>query len=149
MPTLKFYCSVGEALFLEMKNGIYWSESNFWIFFYIQCTVYIVLNKKLKIWLVQTKFYWSVAVGPVFIVKTAVMLGSLSKVIILRSLSYLSNPIFLKNVKGNSSIFVWLYWSFCFSQDLNLYYFFFLWDFPILHPVKVSTLHFTKNTLMG
>ena len=131
MPTLKFYCHFWRSTVPRNEIGIYWSESNFWIYFYI------VLNKKLKNLLVQAKYYWSVAVWLVFIVRTDVMVRSLSKVIILKSFFYLSNHIFFKNVNGNSStcIFVWLYCSFCFGQDLNLYYFFFLWDFPILHPV--------------
>ena len=143
MPTLKFYCHFWRSTVPRNEIGIYWSESNFGIYFYI------VLNKKLKNLLIQTKYYWSVAVWLVFIMRTAVMVRSLSKVIILKSFSCLSNPIFFKNVNGNSSIFVWLYCSFCFSQDLNLYYFFFLWDFRILHPVYVSTLHFYKQHFNG
>ena len=57
------------VLEIEMKIWNYWSESNSWIYFYI------ILNKNWKKLLVQTKFYWSSADGPVYIVRTGYIMS--------------------------------------------------------------------------
>ena len=64
-------CWTQITIVLEMKILTYWSESNFWINFYIH---FLVLNKTLKNLLVRTKFPWFCAGGGlVLTVRTVTM----------------------------------------------------------------------------
>jgi hypothetical protein len=93
-----------ESAVLEMKIGIYCSESNSWIYFYV------VLNKNWKIyWSKQSFTVWSWARGPVLIMWTGsgiAFLYFLQGIIYLSSIDKYNSLYFIKACSLMSMTFI-------------------------------------------